>query len=286
MVDTSNSSTKLGSTSIASVMPVVIPSSTNHGEKPEKFNGTDFKRWQQKMLFYLTTLNLAKFLTEDAHVSGTTAEEVAAVDAWNHSDFLCKNYILNALDNALYNVYSPIKNAKALWNSLDKKCKTEDAGMKKFVVGRFLDYKMTDSKKVINQVQELQLILHEIHAEGMSLSETFQVAAVIEKLPPAWKDFKNYLKHKRKEMGLEDLIVRLRIEEDNRCSEKKSNNQLMQAKAHIVEGGSKNNKKRKHSGESLSQGNSKKFKGKCFVCNKTGHRASECQNRKGQDNSK
>ena len=121
-------------------------------------------------------------------------------------------------------MYSPIKSAKALWNSLDKKYKTEDVGMKKFVVGRFLDYKMTDSKKVINQVQELQLILHEIHAEGMSLSETFQVAAVIEKLPPTWKDFKNYLKHKRKEMGLEDLIVRLRIEEDNRCSEKKFNN--------------------------------------------------------------
>ncbi|KAB2631113.1 hypothetical protein D8674_008632 [Pyrus ussuriensis x Pyrus communis] len=163
---------------------MVIPSSTNHGEKPEKFNGTDFKRWQQKMLFYLTTLNLAKFLTEDAPVSGTTVEEVATVDAWNHSVFLCKNYILNALDNALYNVYSPIKSAKALWNSLDKKYKTEDA----------------DSKKVINQVHELQLILHEIHAEGMSLSETFQVTAVIEKLPPTWKDFKNYLKYKGKEM--------------------------------------------------------------------------------------
>ena len=28
-------------------------------------------------------------------------------------------------------------------------------------------------------------------------------------LPPRWKDFKNYLKHKRKEMNLEELIVRL-----------------------------------------------------------------------------
>ena len=37
----------------------------NHGEKPEKFSGLNFKRWQQKMLFYLTTLNLARFLTED-----------------------------------------------------------------------------------------------------------------------------------------------------------------------------------------------------------------------------
>ncbi|KAM1636561.1 hypothetical protein ACFX14_014505 [Malus domestica] len=67
--------------SVANVVPVVIPTSTNHGEKPEKFNGTNFKRWQHKMLFYLTTLNLAKFLIEDVPMSGTTLEEVVAVDA-------------------------------------------------------------------------------------------------------------------------------------------------------------------------------------------------------------
>ena len=85
-------------------------------------------------------------------------------------------------------------------------------------MGRFLDFKMIDSKIVASQVQELQVILHEIHAEGMILSETFQVAIIIEKLLPAWKDFKNYLKHKRKEMSIKDLIIRLRIEEDNRGS--------------------------------------------------------------------
>ena len=105
---------------------------------------------------------------------------------------------------------------------MDKKYKTEDAGLKKFVVGKFLDYKMLDSKTVINQVQDLQVILHDMHVEGMSLSESFQVVAIIEKLPPLWKELKNYLKHKQKEMRLEDLIVRLRIEEDNRASEKKA----------------------------------------------------------------
>ncbi|KAK9995728.1 hypothetical protein SO802_020414 [Lithocarpus litseifolius] len=44
--------------------PITVP--VNHGEKSEKFNGTECKRWQQKMLFYLTTLNLAKFLYENA----------------------------------------------------------------------------------------------------------------------------------------------------------------------------------------------------------------------------
>ncbi|GJW64676.1 hypothetical protein Tco_0116560 [Tanacetum coccineum] len=36
----------------------------NHAEKPEKFNGQNFKRWQQKMFFHLGTLNLAWFLNE------------------------------------------------------------------------------------------------------------------------------------------------------------------------------------------------------------------------------
>ncbi|GKE02799.1 hypothetical protein Tco_1390782, partial [Tanacetum coccineum] len=38
----------------------------NHVEKPEKFNGQNFKMWQQKMFFYLTTWNLARFLNEIA----------------------------------------------------------------------------------------------------------------------------------------------------------------------------------------------------------------------------
>nr|GEV18025.1 retrotransposon protein, putative, Ty1-copia subclass [Tanacetum cinerariifolium] len=79
----------------------------NHAEKPEKFNGQSFKRWQQKMFFYLTTLNLARFLKE-------TAPQV-----------------------------EPPK-------------------------------------------EGLQILIHEIHAEGMTVSETFQVAVIIEKLPPSW----------------------------------------------------------------------------------------------------
>ncbi|KAL0392794.1 UNVERIFIED_CONTAM: hypothetical protein Sradi_2502200 [Sesamum radiatum] len=145
-----------------------------------------------------------------------------AIDAWGHGDFLCRNYILNGLSDTLYNVYSSATTARALWESLKKKYKTEDAGLKKFIVGKFLEFKMVDSKTVMNQVQEFEMILHDLHVEGLKLSEPFQVVAMIEKLLPLWKDFKNYLKHKRKEMELEDLIVRLRIEVDNRLFEMKS----------------------------------------------------------------
>lgn len=199
------------------------------------------------------------------------------------------------MDNTLYNVYSVKSTAKELWESLDYKYKTEDTSTKKFVVSHFLDFKMIDSKIVISQVQDLQLILHDIHAEGMILSESFQVATIIEKLPPSWKEFKNYLKHKCKEMKLEELLVRLRIKEDNRGSEKKSGNHVMQTKVNVVEHEHRskfNNKKRKHDSNGPKQGSigkinkwiyngfNKRFKGKCFVCSKDGHRAKDCHVRK------
>ena len=115
--------TQTSTTEVAAIAPIPSPVMTlpiNHGETPEKFSGTDFKRWQQKMLFYLTTLNLARFLREDAPIlkeDEAARQVVAAVDAWKHANFLCRNFVLNGLDNTLYNVYSPIKTAKELWES-------------------------------------------------------------------------------------------------------------------------------------------------------------------------
>ncbi|KAJ0843621.1 putative RNA-directed DNA polymerase [Helianthus annuus] len=267
----------------------------NHAERPEKFSGLHFKRWQQKMFFYLTTMNLARFLTETAPQPAegeTDAQALSAVDAWKHSDFICRGYVLNGLSDALYNVYYNIKTSKELWESLEKKYKTEDAGTKKSVVARFLDFKMVDNKPVMNQVQELQIILNDIHAEGMVLSETFQVAAMVEKLPPAWLDFKNYLKHKRKEMSMEDLVLRLRIEEENRIALK---NSLVQpsASANVVEHGQSSKgtkgkgKKDKGKGKAKAsnlgpkKGVVKKkpqtFQGTCYNCDEPGHRANQCK---------
>ena len=263
----------------------------SHNEKPEKFNGVDFKRWQQKMLFYLTTLNLARFLTEDAPVVDENEQDrqvLIAADTWKHGDFLCRNYVLNGLHDALYSVYCAKRTSKELWESLDRKYRTEDAGTKKFVVARFLDYEMVNSKTVMSQVQELQVIMHEIHAEGMIVSEPFQVAAIIHKLPSGWKEFKSYLTHKRKNMTVEDLIVRLRIEEDNKNAAKRLGGSSNETNANIVEHGQSSgygHKKNKQS-KPASKGPAKqlgpkggiaKFEGRCYNCDKVGHRSADCR---------
>ena len=189
---------------------------------------------------------------------------------------------MNALTDFLYNLYTNNKIAKELWESLDLKYKIKDAEAKKFVLDQFLDYKIIDSKTVVSQVQELQVILNEIHAEGM-MSETFQVTNIIEKLPHAWKYFKNYLKHKRKEMSIEDLVIRLCIEEDNRGFEKKVAHNPNETKANFVEHGQSSKfKKANNKGKGTKLGpkggvsKEKKFLGKCFNCGKQDKKSSDC----------
>ena len=149
--------------------------------------------------------------------------------------------------------------------------------MKKFIVAKFLDFKMIDSKTVVTQVQELQVIIHDLLAEGLIVNDAFQVAAIIEKLPPLWKDFKNYLKHKHKEMTIEDLIVRLRIEEDNKAAKKRSRGNSAISGVNFVEEDSTKLKKRKKASGPKSNPPKKIFNGNCFNCGKHGHRANECR---------
>ncbi|XP_019236194.1 PREDICTED: uncharacterized protein LOC109216488 [Nicotiana attenuata] len=176
----------------------------------------DLKRWQQKMFFYPLLVYNALF----ARTFQSWERRLRIMNDLSSGRYgsiltpCAKNYILSYLEDGLYNVYSVMETSKELCNALEKKYKMEDAGLKKFVAAKFLDFKMVDS---------------------MVINEAFQVAAFIEKLPPQWKDFKNYLKHKRKEMTLEDLIVRLRIKEDNKAAEKKSRGNSTIMGATIVE---------------------------------------------------
>ena len=132
----------------------------------------------------------------------------------------------------LYYVYNEAKSAKDLWEFLDRKYKIEGAGFK-FIVGRFLDYVMLDTKYVMVQLQELQVLINEIKVEGILLIEAFLVDAVIHKLLETWKKFKSYLMFKNKEMTLEALLFKLKVEEENKARNKSFKTSYM-VKANVL----------------------------------------------------
>ena len=67
--------------------------------------------------------------------------------------FGCKNYILNVLDDSLYDVYHLFQTSKQLWESSEKKYKSEVASLKIFIVGKFLNFKISDTVSVVKQVK-------------------------------------------------------------------------------------------------------------------------------------
>ena len=91
--------------------------------------------------------------------------KVTVRNHWKNVDYLCENYILNALKDSLYSVYNEAKSANELWESLDKKYKIKEARSKNFIVGQFLDYDMLDMKSIIVQFQELHVLINEIKAK-------------------------------------------------------------------------------------------------------------------------
>ena len=93
--------------------------------------------------------------------------------------------------------------AREIWESLENKYKTEVACSKRFVVGKFLNFRIVDSKPILKQVEELQVITHDLEVEGMGINSNFLVGSIIEKLPTSWKNFKLYLKHLTDEMSFE-----------------------------------------------------------------------------------
>ena len=75
---------------------------------------------------------------------------------WKHRIILIAyvGITLNGLENILYNKNISIKEVQI-----------EDTWIKKFIVGRFLDYKMVDSIPVVKQLEDLQVIINQIHVE-------------------------------------------------------------------------------------------------------------------------
>ena len=60
------------------------------------------------------------------------------------------------------------------------------------------------------------------------------VGYLIEKLPNLWKDYKDSMKHKRKHMSFEDVIVHIRIEEENKIRDKAEKATEFSSKVNMV----------------------------------------------------
>ncbi|GJV10749.1 zinc finger, CCHC-type containing protein [Tanacetum coccineum] len=229
--------------------------------KLDKFEGHDFRRWQKKMHFLLTTLKVVYVLTTLMleFLKDATVEAIRIRAKWENDDYICRGHILNVMSDSLFDVYTNVESAKELWNSLE-------------------------SKPVMEQYNELLRILGQYTQYGLKMDESISVSSIIDKLPSSWKDFKHTLKHGKDDLSLVQLGSHLRIEESLRAhdSDKGNGKEVGRPSVNMTEEGknkhNKQNKGKKRSNENNSGSRSnKKLKLECWKCGKTSHFKRDCR---------
>ena len=101
--------------------------------KLDRFDGTNYTRWQDKIMFLLTTLKIAYVLDPDvepipAPANNDTAELIAKRKKREEDEVVCSGHILNTLSDRLYDLFTSVKSPREIWTALETKYSNEKQG--------------------------------------------------------------------------------------------------------------------------------------------------------------
>ncbi|KAE8681800.1 Serine/threonine-protein kinase ICK [Hibiscus syriacus] len=187
---------------------------------------------------------------------------------------MVQGHLLSHMSNKLFDMFLRERSANAIWETLEKKY---------------------DEKSIMDQDHDYENLVADIIAEGMQMCDVLQANVLIEKLPKSWSDYRNSLKHKKREISLEELVGHMKIEEANRLKDKVTNSlSNLSLKANLVESrfkkivkrGNQYNKTKPQKATNFKLGKAKPegktFK--CYVCGLAGQKAYQCQHRSDRQN--
>lgn len=126
----------------------------------DKFKGSNFTRWKDKLKFLLTTVKIFCIVAPDleplsepilndiygARMEKEKREEDKSIFRW---------HILNALSDCLYDLYTNNTSTKEIWEPLETKYKVHDKIAKKFLIFKYFGFKILDNLSLLGQVYEL-----------------------------------------------------------------------------------------------------------------------------------
>ncbi|XP_021321330.1 uncharacterized protein LOC110437270 [Sorghum bicolor] len=255
--------------------------------QPDSFDGKNFLMWKAKMELWLTAMSC--YHGAEGKPANLSPEDEAKFKA---NDNLFRGAVISTLDPKFQKSYIILPSGKELWDALVGKFRVTDAGSELYLMEQLYDYKMVENGSVVEQAHEIQALAKELELFPCPLRDKFVANGIIAKLPPSWKDFGTSLKHKRQEFNVEELIGILDVEESTRA--KDSGNDVETSIVNMVQKRNfhkkKNQKKKEKVPKPIQTTQFKKKnnnkKGGCFVCGSEDHWASECSDRKFQQERK
>uniref|UniRef100_A0A2N9EDW1 Retrovirus-related Pol polyprotein from transposon TNT 1-94-like beta-barrel domain-containing protein n=1 Tax=Fagus sylvatica TaxID=28930 RepID=A0A2N9EDW1_FAGSY len=120
--------------------------------KLDKFDGSNFIRWQDKMKFLLTALKIFYVLDPNLQpIPDPTPQDTEQLKQQRikreEDELVCRGHILNTLSDRLYDLFTTMTSPKEIWKALETKYKTEKQGTDKFIIQKYFDFKMMDNQK-------------------------------------------------------------------------------------------------------------------------------------------
>ncbi|KAA0042080.1 ty1-copia retrotransposon protein [Cucumis melo var. makuwa] len=184
--------------------------------KLELLEGTNYRRWSQKLLIFFEQLEVDYVLTtnlpsSDPPTTTSTSsnpgssmgpsttfdfadqvkkDQVIDPEKYAKDNKTVRGHLLNHMSDPMFDLFVVQKSAKDIWSTLESHHGTN-------------------------------VLLANVLSEGMKMCEILQANVLLEKFPPSWNHYRNHLKHKKKDLKLQELISHMRTEEANRLKDKK-----------------------------------------------------------------
>ncbi|GJW64448.1 zinc finger, CCHC-type containing protein [Tanacetum coccineum] len=96
-------------------MATAIKHMASNFAKLDKFKGVDFRRWQKKMHFLLSSMDVVYMLTTLIPEDGgddATVEQIRKRAKWDNDYYVCKGLILNGMSDSLFDIYQNVESSK------------------------------------------------------------------------------------------------------------------------------------------------------------------------------
>ncbi|PNX67014.1 hypothetical protein L195_g055397 [Trifolium pratense] len=145
--------------------------------KMEPLDGSNYRRWSQKLLILFEALEVDYVLFEDAPVdvnaavnavesstpatpavtplpAETKKDNEEAKKKYEKDNKTARGHLLTHMADNLFDLFINQKSAKAIWDTLLKRYGDDDAGRKKYVVGNWMRFQMSDDKPIMEQIHE------------------------------------------------------------------------------------------------------------------------------------
>lgn len=151
-------------------------------------DGTNYKRWSQKLLILCEALEvdyvlfeeppadvvdspesstLATPATPSTHVVTPPSATIKKADEeakkkYEKDNKISRGHLLSQMANNLFDLFINQKSAKVIWETLVKRYGDDDAGKKKYVVGNWLRFQMVDNKPIMEQIHEYENLVCDV----------------------------------------------------------------------------------------------------------------------------